>query len=219
MGSKCKTSHEIWTKLEESFGGSISLEVESEPKELSSPSHHEELQVASTSGRDDCSSSSTLPTCDLSQGNDMVSEEIICDDGSFVLCTNDSISINPNGVESLDLNTSCKKFFTHSCVKDPCISPRICLIKFCDDMVVSSFDHTQNNSIFSSYCMTNHVEEIKEKLGHIIKEEINRRTKNVTSMDILQELVLPSIMKSPPLLMVSHHLLKFTCALWQAGQR
>jgi hypothetical protein len=35
MGSKCKTSHEIWTKLEESFGGSISLEVESELKELS----------------------------------------------------------------------------------------------------------------------------------------------------------------------------------------
>jgi hypothetical protein len=55
MGSKCKTSHEIWTKLEESFGGSISLEVESEPKELSSPSYHEELQVSSTSGRDDCS--------------------------------------------------------------------------------------------------------------------------------------------------------------------
>jgi hypothetical protein len=27
--------------------------------------------------------------------------------------------------------------------------------------------------------MTNHVEEIKEKLGHIIKEEINRRTKKV----------------------------------------
>jgi hypothetical protein len=25
--------------------------------------------------------------------------------------------------------------------------------------------------------MTNHVEEIREKLGHIIKEEINRRTK------------------------------------------
>jgi hypothetical protein len=43
MGSKCNTSHEIWTKLEESFGGSISLEVESEPKELSSPSHHEKL--------------------------------------------------------------------------------------------------------------------------------------------------------------------------------
>jgi hypothetical protein len=125
MGSKCKTSHEIWTKLEESFGGFISLEVESEPKELSSPSHHEELQVASTSGRDDCSISSTSPTCDLSQGNDMVSGEIACDDGSFVLCTNDSTLLNPNGVESLDLNTSCKKFFTHSCVKGPCISPKI----------------------------------------------------------------------------------------------
>jgi hypothetical protein len=67
-------SHEIWTKLEDSFGGSISLEVESEPKEFASPSHHEELQVASTSVRDDCSISSTSPTCDLSQGNDMVSE-------------------------------------------------------------------------------------------------------------------------------------------------
>jgi hypothetical protein len=28
--------------------------------------------------------------------------------------------------------------------------------------------------------MTNHVEEIKEKLGHIIKEEINRRTNKVS---------------------------------------
>jgi hypothetical protein len=45
----------------------------------SSPSHHEELQVASTSGRDDYSISSTSLTCDLSQGNDMVSEEIICE--------------------------------------------------------------------------------------------------------------------------------------------
>jgi hypothetical protein len=104
MGSKCKTSHEIWTKLEESFGGSISLEVESEPNELSSPSHHEELQVASTSGRDDCSISSTSPTCDASQGNDMVSGEIVCDDGSFILCTDDSTLLNSNGVESLDPN-------------------------------------------------------------------------------------------------------------------
>jgi hypothetical protein len=87
MGSKCKMSHDIWTKLEELFGRSISLEVESEPKELSSPSHHEELQVDSTSGRNDYSISSTSPTCDLSQGNHMVSEEIIHDVGSLVLCT------------------------------------------------------------------------------------------------------------------------------------
>ena len=31
---------------------------------------------------------------------------------------------------SLDLDTSCNKFFTHSCVKGPCISSKICLIKF-----------------------------------------------------------------------------------------
>jgi hypothetical protein len=162
MGSKCTTSHEIWTKLEESFGGSISLEVESKPKELSSPSHHEELQVASTFGSADCLNSSTSPTCDLSQGNNMVSEEIICDDSSIVLCTNDSISINPNGVDSLDLNTSYKKLFTHSCVKCPCISPKICLIKFYDDMLVSSCDHAQNDSTSSSCCMTNHIEKNKK---------------------------------------------------------
>jgi hypothetical protein len=70
MGSKCKSSHEIWSKIEESFGGCISLEIESEPNDLSSPSHHEELQVASTSSRDDCSISFTSPICDLSQGNE-----------------------------------------------------------------------------------------------------------------------------------------------------
>jgi hypothetical protein len=51
----------------------------------------------------------------------MVSGEIVCDDGSFVLCTNYSTLLNPNGVESLDLNTYCNKYFTHSCVKVPCI--------------------------------------------------------------------------------------------------
>jgi hypothetical protein len=145
-----------------SFCGFISLEVESEPKDLSSPSHHEELKVASTSGRDDCSISSTSPIGDMSQGNDMVSGEIVCDDGSFVLCTDDSTLLNPNGVESLDPNTSCKNFFTHSCVKGPCISPRICLINFFDNMLVSSCDHDQNDSISSSCCLTNHVEELKK---------------------------------------------------------
>src|SRR3954470_1701987 len=50
---KCKPSHEIWTKLKEIFGGSISQRVGGISKELSSPSHHEDLQVASTSGRDE----------------------------------------------------------------------------------------------------------------------------------------------------------------------
>ena len=37
----------------------------------------------------------------------MVSGKIICDDGSVSLYTNYSRSINDNGVESLDLSTSC----------------------------------------------------------------------------------------------------------------
>src|SRR4051794_6311792 len=64
-----KSSHEMWIKLKEIFGGSISHKVGGISEELSSPSHHEELQVASTSGRDELSSSSTSPTCGKTQGN------------------------------------------------------------------------------------------------------------------------------------------------------
>ncbi|KAK1652363.1 hypothetical protein QYE76_070168 [Lolium multiflorum] len=53
----------MWIKLKEMFGGSTTQLVGGDSKELSSPSHHEELQVASTSGRDELSSSSTSPTC------------------------------------------------------------------------------------------------------------------------------------------------------------
>ncbi|KAK1677915.1 hypothetical protein QYE76_038763 [Lolium multiflorum] len=60
---KRKSSHEMWIKLKEMFGGSTSQLVGGDSEELSSPSHHEELQVASTSGRDELSSSSTSPTC------------------------------------------------------------------------------------------------------------------------------------------------------------
>ncbi|KAK1677045.1 hypothetical protein QYE76_037893 [Lolium multiflorum] len=64
---KRKSSHEMWIKLKEMFGGSISHLVGGVSEELSSPSYHEELQVASTSGRDEFSSSSTSPTCDKTQ--------------------------------------------------------------------------------------------------------------------------------------------------------
>ncbi|KAK1679018.1 hypothetical protein QYE76_039866 [Lolium multiflorum] len=53
----------MWIKLKEMFGGSTSQLVGGDSEELSSPSHHEELQVASTSSRDDISSSFTSPTC------------------------------------------------------------------------------------------------------------------------------------------------------------
>ena len=63
--SKCKSSHEMWTKLEEKYGGSNSLEVDYLSEELFSPSHIEELQVASTSGCEESSMPSTSTISDL----------------------------------------------------------------------------------------------------------------------------------------------------------
>ncbi|KAK1642413.1 hypothetical protein QYE76_060218 [Lolium multiflorum] len=64
---KCKSSHDIWTKIRGAFGKSMNHMAGGISEELSSPSHHEELQVASTSGRDILSSSSTSPTCGKTQ--------------------------------------------------------------------------------------------------------------------------------------------------------
>jgi hypothetical protein len=50
MASKCKMSNAIWTKLEETFGGSTSLEIDHLPKELILTSNNEDLQIASTYG-------------------------------------------------------------------------------------------------------------------------------------------------------------------------
>ena len=108
-----------------------------------------------------------------------MSGEIICDD-DIPPYIDDSYSKSANGVESLDLYTSCNKFFTHSCVKGPCTSPRICLINFCDDMLTSHCGHDQNDYVSSSCCMINHVEEIKRRLVHVIKEEIARSEKKET---------------------------------------
>ena len=162
--SKGKSSHEMWTNLEEIFGGSISHEAGGHSEELSSPSHHEELQVASTSGRDEFSIPSTSPTCDKSQGNGMVSGEIICDDGSVSLYTDDSCSINANGVESLDLNTCWNNGSISSRVSSPCISSRNNLSTSVDDMLDMSCCHDQNASISSSCLMANNVEETKHSM-------------------------------------------------------
>ena len=74
---KCKSSHEIWTKRKV-FDVSTSHEDGGTSEELSSHSHHEELQVTSTSGRNEFSSSSTSPMCGKTQGNDMVSGDENC---------------------------------------------------------------------------------------------------------------------------------------------
>ena len=53
-----RNAHELWTKLQDKYDVSNIIEDDCS---------------SSTSGRDEFTTSSTSPTCDLSQGNDMVS--------------------------------------------------------------------------------------------------------------------------------------------------
>ena len=130
---KCKSSHEIWTKLKV-FDVSNSHNVGGISEELSSPSHHEELQVASTSGRDEFSSLSTSPTCRKTQGNDMVSGDENCN-VDIVLTSDDPSYISHYNVSSLDPNTFNTKNDLHACVHSPCISCVHRLHKSHDDML------------------------------------------------------------------------------------
>ena len=86
----CKLAHETWTKLEDIYGGS-NLDEDNIlfgelMEEFSTFLNHEELYIASTSNYLDTSISFTSPTCGVPQGNDMVSEEISCDDGVKLIC-------------------------------------------------------------------------------------------------------------------------------------
>jgi hypothetical protein len=76
----------------------------------------------SIAGLEDFSSSSTSPTCDLSQGNDIVSGDII--NVNLAIDTNDHPSTNASGVDSMDLNTSCNKGVISACVDSSCMSSR-----------------------------------------------------------------------------------------------
>ena len=92
----------------------------------------------------------------------MVSGNIICDD--YVELSIDDIScINANVVALMDLSMSKTKSDIHSCVDSPCISYRDSLNKFCDDMLDIPCCRDLHASISSSCCLTNHVEEIREK--------------------------------------------------------
>ena len=66
-----RNSHDIWTKLQEKYEVSKIIEDDCVP---------------STSDHDEFSSSSTSPTCDLSQGNAMVSDDITCNVDSEITC-------------------------------------------------------------------------------------------------------------------------------------
>src|SRR4051812_35045605 len=118
---KRKSSHEKWTKLKEIFGGSISNIVSGFSEEISFPSHHEDLQVASTSGRNEFSSSPTSPTCGKTQRKYTVSGVGNCN-VDIVLTNDDPSSLSHCNVSSLDLRTSCKNNAISPFVGNPCIS-------------------------------------------------------------------------------------------------
>ena len=147
------SAHEMWTKLEEVYGGSNLVEVNCLPyesnKEFTTSSYHEELHIASSTACLDIPTSSTSPSHDMYQGNDMVSGNIICDD--YVELSIDDLScINANVVAPMDLSMSKTKSDIHSCVDSPCISCRNHLNKSHDDMLAISCCHDINASISSS---------------------------------------------------------------------
>ena len=178
---KRKSSHEMWIKLKEMFGGSIFHLVGGVSEEISSPSHHEELQVASTSGRDELSSSSTSPTCSKTRGNDMVSGEENCN-VDIVLNSDDSSSLSHCNASSLDLNTSSIENNLHACVDSPCISCVNCLHRSHEDMLALSCSHNQNVSISSSCLLTNIVEETEHSMDQdMISNEDSRISSSSSS--------------------------------------
>ena len=124
----CVTAHDMWTKLEEIYGGSNLVDIhhlsEKLIEQVSTSSNHEDLHIASSSVYLDISTSSASPSCGMSQGNDMVSENIICDDCDDVLNIDDLTCIHGSVVDSMDLSISSKNDL-HSCADSPCISLEI----------------------------------------------------------------------------------------------
>jgi hypothetical protein len=93
----------------------------------------------------------------------MVSEDII--NINLAIYTNDHLSINASGVDSLDLNTSCNIGVISSCVDSPCMSSRNYLNTMVDDMLDMSCCHDHNAYISSSCLFANNVDETKHPMG------------------------------------------------------
>jgi hypothetical protein len=142
------SAHELWTKIQDKYDLSNIIKDDC---------------IASTSGRDEFSSSSTSPMCGNTQGNDMVSGDGNCN-VDIELSIDDSSSISHCNGSSLDFNTSSTRNDLHACVDSPCISCVSCLNKSNDDMLALSCGHDKNTSISSSCCVTNNVEETKDSI-------------------------------------------------------
>ena len=114
-------AHELWTKLQDKYEVSNIIEDDCSP---------------STSGRDEFTTYSTSPICDMSQGNEMVSGDRNCivDGVSTIDYTS---SLSHCNVLSLDLNSSGTPNVIHARVDSPCISCNNCLTKSHDDIYSS----------------------------------------------------------------------------------
>ena len=82
-------AHEVWTKLQDKYGMSMTIEYDCSP---------------STSGRDEFSTSSTSPKCGKPQTNVMVSSDR-CYNNDSELIVDDPLSLSCCNASSLDLNT------------------------------------------------------------------------------------------------------------------
>src|SRR5664279_237060 len=119
-----RNAHELWTKLQDKYGKSMTIEDDCSP---------------STFGRDEFSSS-TSPKCGKPQTNVMVSSDRVCiNDGELIV--DDLSSLSYCNVSSLDLNTCITINDLHACVDSPCISSKNCLYKSHDDMLALSCCH------------------------------------------------------------------------------
>ena len=148
-----RSAHELWTKLQDKYGVSNLIEDDCSP---------------STSGSDEFTSLSTPPTCDLSQGNDMVSGDRNCIvDSEFTFDYTSSLS--HCNVLSSDLHSSSTPNVLHASSDSPCISCSSCLTKSHDDMLPMSCFHENNASISSSTCVANNVEESQ----HLLEQDMD----------------------------------------------
>src|SRR5680860_1408499 len=95
-----RDAHELWTKLQEKYGKSMTIEDDCSP---------------STSGRDELSSSSTSPKCGKPQSSVMVSSDRSCNIDSE-LFFDDLLSLSCCNVSSSDLNSSSTPNVIHASV-------------------------------------------------------------------------------------------------------
>ena len=152
--STCKSAHEVWTKLEDIYGGSNLDEDGIMMKELV----HElftlfDLKESTTTSISDCLHTSASS---ISQGNDMVSEEIYVDE---------------NVIASMDTSISSTTHSVNYCADRSCISPKDPSTNVCGDMPASSCPLDQNILFLPSCSMTNHLGEIKKYEVLLTNEE------------------------------------------------